>query len=47
MMALKKARKNTRKMEVPTDSPIEFELGDTVADIQRTMGREYETERGS
>ena len=30
-------------MEVPTDRPIEFELGDTAADIQR--GRGYR-ERG-
>ena len=24
-----------RKIEVPTDTPTEFELGDTAADIQR------------
>ena len=29
----KKATKNVRKIEVPTDTPTEFELGDTAADI--------------
>ena len=28
-MALNKARKNTRKVEVPRDTPAEFDLGDT------------------
>ena len=32
-MGLKKARKNVRKIEVPT--PTDFELGDTSANIQR------------
>ena len=32
-MGAKKGRK-VRKIEIPTDTPPEFELGDTVADIQ-------------
>ena len=28
-------KRNVRKIEVPTDTPTEFELGDTAADIQR------------
>ena len=32
-MGAKKDRK-VRKIEIPTDTPPEFELGDTVADIQ-------------
>ena len=35
MIAPKKARKNVRKIEAPTDTPTEFELGDTAADIQK------------
>ena len=30
----KKGRKNVRKIKVPTDTPTEFELGDTAADTQ-------------
>ena len=29
-----KARKNVRKIEVPTDTPTEFVLGDTAGDMQ-------------
>ena len=32
-MGPKKARKNMRKTEFPTDTPREFKLGDTAADI--------------
>ena len=31
----KKAIKNVRKIEIPTDTPTVLELGDTAADIQR------------
>ena len=34
-MGPKMGRKNVRKIEIPTDTPTEFEFGDTVADIQR------------
>ena len=30
-----KKDRRVRKIEVPTDTPTEFELGDTAADIQR------------
>ena len=36
-MCPKKGRKNVRKMEVSTDTPTDFELGDTAVDIQRCM----------
>ena len=39
-MGPEKGRKNVRKIEVPTDTPTEFELGDTAADIQRREDRE-------
>ena len=38
-MGPKKSR-IVRKIEVPTDTPTEFELGDTVADIQRRREEE-------
>ena len=41
-MGPKKCRKNVRKTEVLTDTPTEFELGDTVADIQRRRREERE-----
>ena len=34
-MGPKKGRRNVKKIEVPTDTSTEFELGDTAADIQR------------
>ena len=34
-MGPKKSRRAVRRIEVPTETPPEFELGDTVADIQR------------
>ena len=42
-MGPKKARRNLRKTEVPTDTPTEFELGDTAAVLQR---RREEREQG-
>ena len=34
-MGPKKGRRVLRRIEVPTKTPPEFELGDTAADIQR------------
>ena len=31
-MSPKKGRKNVKKIEVPTDTPTEFELGDTATE---------------
>ena len=42
-MGPEKARKNVRKIDVPTDTPTGFELGDTAADYQR---RRKQTEKG-
>ena len=39
LAAPKKEIKNTKKIEMPTDTPTEFELWDTTADIQRRRGR--------
>ena len=39
-MVSKKARKNERKTEVSKNTPTEFELGDTVVDIQRRVEME-------
>ena len=41
-------RKSRRvsKMEVPTDTPTEFELGDTAADIQRRREESEVREEG-
>ena len=45
-MKPKKGRR-VRKIEVPTDSVLEFELGDKVADIlQMRKEREWRQERG-
>ena len=44
-MGLKKARKNVKKIEVPTDTPTEFELGYTAADIQREAEKQQREER--
>ena len=41
----KKARRNVRKIEVPTDTPTEYELGDTAADIQRKREEGKQRER--
>ena len=38
MMAPKKARKNPRKIEINTDTPLKFEWGNTTADIQKGVG---------
>ena len=35
-----------RKIEIPTATPIEFELRDTAADIQRRRGKRNERETG-
>ena len=35
-----------RKIEVPTDSPTEFKLGDTAADIQRRERRGMQEKGG-
>ena len=35
MVAPKKARMNIRKIEIPTDTPTDFEFGDAAADNQR------------
>ena len=40
-MGPKKGRR-VRKINVPTDTPTEFELGDTAADIQMTEERQEE-----
>ena len=42
----KMARKNVRKIEVPTDTPTEFELGDTTSDIQRRREEREHREKG-
>ena len=34
-MGPKKGRRAVKRIEVPTETPSEFELGDTLADIQR------------
>ena len=44
-MGTKKGRRNVRKIEIPTDTPTECELGDTAADIQRRKEMEHR-ERG-
>ena len=41
----KKGRKNVRKIEVPTDRPIECQLGDTTADIQKRREERERRER--
>ena len=41
-MGPKKSRKNARKIEIPTDTPKEFDLGDTAANIQGRGQREKE-----
>ena len=43
-MGPKKGRR-VRKIEVPTDTPTEFELGDTATDIQRIRGESEARER--
>ena len=44
-MGLKNAQKNVRKIEVPTDTPSGFELGDTAADTQRRREEREQRER--
>ena len=44
-MGPKKARKNVRKLEVPTDTPTMFELADTAADIKRRREEREQRER--
>ena len=44
-MGPKKAKKNVKKIGVQTDTPTEFELGNTAADIQR-MREEREQREG-
>ena len=46
-MGPKKVRGNMRKIEVPTDSPTEFELRDTVADIQRRRNEREQREKAA
>ena len=38
-------KKNLRKIEVPTDTSTEFELGDTAPDIQRMREEREQRER--
>ena len=45
MMAPKKATNNPRKIEVPTDTPTEFELRDTAADIRTRRVERLKRER--
>ena len=45
-MGPKKGRRNVRKVEVPKHTPIEFELGDAAADIQRRGKEREQRERG-
>ena len=42
----KKGRRNMRKIDVPTDTPTEFDLGDTAADIQRKREEREQSEKG-
>ena len=44
-MGPKKGRR-VREIDVPTDTPIEFELRDTAADIQQEGEKRTEKERG-
>ena len=44
-MGPKKGRRNVRKIEVPTDTPAEFEFGETAADIQRRREEREQRER--
>ena len=44
-MGNKKARKNVRMIEVPVDTPTEFKLGDTAADIQRKIEEREQREQ--
>ena len=44
-MCPKKGRRNVRKVEIPTDTPTEFELGDTAADIQRQREEKEQRKR--
>ena len=34
-----------RKIDIPTDTPTEFELGDTAVDIERSMQEREQRER--
>ena len=45
-MGPKKSRKNVRKIEVPTNTPTEFDLGDTTAGIQRRREKREQREGG-
>ena len=40
-----KSRKNVRKIEVPTDTSEEFELGDKAADFQRRREEREQRDR--
>ena len=44
-MGPKKVERNVRKTKVPTDTPTEFELGDTAADIQRRREKREQGEK--
>ena len=45
-MGPKTSRKNVRMIELPTDTPTEFELRDTAAGIQRRGQERERRERG-
>ena len=47
MMASKKAKNGTWKIGVPTYTHMEFELGDTAADIQKRREEREKKERGA
>ena len=44
-MGPKQGRKNARKIEIPRDTPTDFKLGDTAADIQRMREEREQRER--
>ena len=44
-MVPNKGRKNVKKKDTPTDTPTEFALGDTVADIQKTLEEKEHRQR--
>ena len=44
-MGTKKGKRNVRKIEVPTDTATEFELGDTAVDRENREQREEEAEK--
>ena len=44
-MEPKKARRAVVKIEIPTDTPTDFELGDTAADLQREREEIEQRER--